>query len=84
MAYVFDKNHICFVLCALKKQTHCTYIVCVMPYYFKAQRERTTLQLVYHDCKNLTHTSKTRQVKRTQIIVTVSFTIRVFSTFSAW
>ena len=26
---------------------------------------RTTLRLAYHSCKNLTHTSKTRQVKRT-------------------
>jgi len=43
---------------------------------------RTTLQLAYHGCKNLTHTSKTRQVKRTQMVVTVRFTIRVFLTFS--
>ena len=42
---------------------------------------RTTLQLAYHGCKNLTHTSKTRHVKRTQMVVTVSFTIRVFFTF---
>jgi len=42
----------------------------------------TTLQLAYHDCKNLTHTSKTRHVKRTQMVVTVRFTIRVFLTFS--
>ena len=46
---------------------------------------RTTLQLAYHSgCKNLTHTSKTRQVKRTQMVVTVRFTIRVFLTFSDW
>jgi len=43
---------------------------------------RTTLQLAYHGCKNLTHTSKTRQVQRTQLVVTVRFTIRVFLTFS--
>jgi len=45
---------------------------------------RITLQLAYHGCKNLTHTSKTRQVKRTQMVVTVGFTIRVFLTFSDW
>jgi len=45
---------------------------------------RTTLQLAYHDCKNLTHTRKTRHVKRTQVVVTVRFTIRVFFTFSDW
>jgi len=40
---------------------------------------RTTLQLAYHGCKNLTNTSKTAHVQRTQIIVTVRFTIRVTS-----
>ena len=30
----------------------------------------TTLRLAYHRCKNLTHTSKTRQVKRTQMVAT--------------
>jgi len=45
---------------------------------------KTTLQLAYHGCKNLAHTSKTRQVKRTQMVVTVWFTIRVFLTFSDW
>jgi len=45
---------------------------------------RTTLQLPYHGCKDLTHTSKTRQAKRAQMVVTVRFTIRVFLTFSDW
>ena len=45
---------------------------------------RTTLQLAYHGCKNLTHTSKIRQIKRNQMVVTVRFTIRVFLTFSDW
>ena len=45
---------------------------------------RSTLQLAYHDCKKLTHTSKTRQVKRTQMIVTVKFTIRMFLIFLDW
>ena len=39
----------------------------------------TTLQLAYHGCKNITHMSETRQVKRTQMVVTVRFTIRVTS-----
>jgi len=43
---------------------------------------RTTLQLAYHGWENLTHTSKTRHVKRTQVVVTVRLTIRVFLTFS--
>ena len=40
---------------------------------------RTTLQLSYHGCKYLTHTSKTPHIKRTHMIVTVRFTIRVTS-----
>ena len=43
---------------------------------------RTALQLAYHGCKNLTRASKTRHVKRTQMVVTA--TIRVFLTFSDW
>jgi len=45
---------------------------------------RTTLQLAYRSYKNLTHTSKTRHVKRIQMVVTVMLTIRVFLTFSDW
>ena len=45
---------------------------------------RSMLQLTYHGCKNLTHTSKIRHVKHTQTVVTVRFTIRVFLTFSDW
>jgi len=45
---------------------------------------RSTLQLAYYGCKNLTHTSKIRHVKQTQIVVTVRFTIRVFLNFSDW
>jgi len=45
---------------------------------------RTTLQLAYHGCKNLTHTSTTRQAKRNQMVVTVRFTILVFLAFSDW
>ena len=42
----------------------------------------TTLRLAYHGCKNLIHTSKTHQVKRTQMVATARFTIHVFATFS--
>jgi len=35
-----------------------------------------------HGCKNLAQTSKARQIKRAQIVVTVRFTIRAFVTFS--
>ena len=41
-----------------------------------------TLRLAYHGCKNVTHTSKIRQVKRTQMVATGRFTICVFVTFS--
>ena len=40
---------------------------------------RITLQLAYHGCKNLTHASKAAHVQRTQMVVTVRFTIRVTS-----
>ena len=39
---------------------------------------KTTLQLAYHGCKNLTHKSKTRLLKRTQMVATARFTIHVF------
>jgi len=42
----------------------------------------TTWRLAYHGCKNLTHTSKTRQAKRTQLVATGRFMIRAFVTFS--
>jgi len=79
------KNHICFFLSVLKKQTHCTYIrsMCGGINTLK-HNARTTLQLAYHSCKNLTHTSKTCLVKRTQMVVTVRFMIRVFLTFLDW
>ena len=40
---------------------------------------RATLELAYHGCKYLTYTSKTPHVKRTKMVVTVRFTIRVTS-----
>ena len=39
----------------------------------------TTLRLAYNGCENLTHTSKTRQVKYTQMVATARFTIRTKS-----
>jgi len=63
----------------LKKQTPCTYVWRHKD--VEAQRW-ATLRLAYHGCKNLTHTSKTRQVKRTQMVATARFTIRAFVTFS--
>jgi len=84
MVYVFYKNKICFVLSVLiKTNTLHLYKYCMFGDIktFK-QNVRRTLQLAYHDCKNFTHTSKTRHVKRTQMVVTVSFKIRVFLTFS--
>jgi len=52
---------------------------------FKAQREDHFATRSHHGgCKNLTHTSETRHVKRTQMVVTVMFTIRMFLTFSDW
>jgi len=80
MAYVFYKNHICFFLSVLKKNTLYLYSMCGGMKTLK-RNVRTTLQAAFHGCKNLTHTSKTRHVKRTQTIVIVKYTIRVFLTF---
>ena len=43
---------------------------------------RNTLWLAYHNCKNLTHTSKTCQVNCTYIVATTLLTIHMFITFS--
>ena len=87
MVYVFYKNHICFFLSVFKdKNNHTAPIYCSICGGIKTLKHnlRTTLQLSYHGCKNLTHMSKTRHTKRTQIVVTVRLTIRAFLTFSAW
>ena len=78
MVYVFYKNHICFFLSVLKKNTLHLYSMCDGIKTLK-HNVKTTLQLAYHGCKNLTRTSKIRHVKRTQMVVTVRFTIRVTS-----
>jgi len=82
MAYVFCKNHICFFLYVFKTtNTLHLYIMCGGIKTLK-HNMRTTLRLAYHGCKNLSHTSKTRHVKCTQMVVTVTFTIRVFLTLT--
>jgi len=86
MAYVFYKNLICFFLSVLKKaNTLHLYSMCGGIKTLK-HNVKTTLQIAYSGCKNLTHTSKTRHVKRTQMVVTVTqmvvtvrFTTRVTS-----
>ena len=77
MVYIFYKNHICVFLSVLKKTN--TLRLYGMSGGIKTLKHnvRTTLQLAYHGCKNLTHTSKTAHVQRTQMVVTVRFTIRV-------
>ena len=58
MAYVFYKNHICFFLSVLKKtNTLHLYSICGGIKTLK-HNVRTTLQLAYHDCKNLTTRAK--------------------------
>ena len=73
----FYNNHIYFLICV--KKTH-LYLYS-MRGGIKTLRHnvKTTLQLAYHGCKNLTRTSKTAHVERTQMVVTVRFTIRVTS-----
>jgi len=79
MVYVFYKNHICFFLSVLKKtNTLHIYSKCGGIKILK-HNVKTTLQLAYHGCENRTRTSKTRQVKHTQMVVTVRFTIHVTS-----
>jgi len=76
----FYENHICFFLSVFKKkQQENTLHLHSMCGGIKTLKHnvRTTVQLAYHGCKNLSHTSKTRHVKCTQVVVTVRFTIRV-------
>jgi len=71
-------SHLFFLICA-KKNEHTPHVWNAIKTF--RYNVRTTLPLAYHSCKNLTHTSKTRQVKRTQMFATARFTIRVFVTF---
>ena len=86
IAHVFYKNNICFILSVFKKRKNTALHLCSMCGGKKTLKHnmKTTLQLAYNGCKNLTHTSKTRQVKRTQMVVTARFTIRTFLSFSDW
>ena len=63
MVYIFYKNHICVFLSVLKKSN--TLHLYGMSGGIKTLKHnvRTTLQLAYHGCKNLTHTSKTAHVQ---------------------
>jgi len=76
MVFAFYKNHICVFLSVLQKTN--TLHLYIMRGGTKTLKHnvRTTLQLSYHGCKYLTHTSKTPRVKRTQMVVSVRFTIR--------
>ena len=81
MVYVFFVRIPCFFLSVLKTtNTLHLYSMCGGIKTLK-HNVRTTLQFIYHGCKNLTHTSKTRHVKHIQMVVTVRFTIRVSSFF---
>jgi len=82
MVYSFYKNHICFFLSVFKK-TNTLHLYMCSGIKTSKHNVRTTLQVAYHACKNI-YRSKTRQVKRTQMVVTVRFTIRVYPTFSDW
>jgi len=75
MVYVFYKDQICFLSVFTNKQQKKTntlhlYSMCGGK-EFKAQREDHAAT-AYHGCKNLTHTSKIRHVKRIQMVVTVT------------
>ena len=55
-------TYVFFICVQKKKQTHCTYIVCVAVGCIQILKHnvRTTLQLAYyHGCKNLTHEQNT-------------------------
>jgi len=64
MAYVLYKNYFLSVLKKRKANTLDLYSMCGGIKTLK-QKVRTTLQIAYHGCKNLTHARNTRQVKRT-------------------
>jgi len=82
MAYGFYKNYICIFLSVLKKKTNTLHLYSMCGGIKTLKHNvRSTLQLAYHGCKNLTHTSKTRHVKRTQMVIIAKFMIRVLLTF---
>jgi len=60
------KFHICLFLSVFIKSNHTAH----MYGGIKTLKHNvgTTLRLAYHGCKNLTHTSKTRHVKRNQLV----------------
>jgi len=79
-----EESHLFFLICDLKTNKRTAPHLCsVWRLKILKHNVRTTLQVAYHGCKNLTR-SKTRQVKRTQMVATVRFMICVFLTFSDW
>jgi len=77
--------HLFFLICTKKKQTHLSYV------RRHKWRQSTTwwphcdslsTAVKFLQWKSHTHTSKTRHVKRTQMVATAWFTIRVFVIFS--
>ena len=79
MAYVFYKLQICFFLTCVKKTAH---MLVWGHKNVKAQGREDHVATRLPGLQNLAHTSKTRQVKRTQMFVTAKIRIRVFVTFS--
>jgi len=65
MAYFFYKLHICFFYLWTKQQTHCIYVLRHTDVKHNVRPRATCL---YHCCKYLTHTNKTRQVKITHVV----------------
>jgi len=64
MAYIFV-SYICLLISANKNKLHCAYVWRHKD--VKAQRgDHVAARLLR--CENLTHTSKTRHVKRTQLV----------------
>jgi len=81
MAYVFISCTSDFSYLCSKKRAPCTYV-----WRHKGVKARrvdhvaTRLPRMYK-CTNRTHTTKKRQVKRTEMVATGRFTIHAFVTF---
>ena len=78
MVYVISRITSVFSYLCSKKKTNTLHLYSMCGGIKTLKHSvRTTLQLAYHGCKNLTHTSKIglRHVKRTQMVVTVRFRI---------
>ena len=78
VANVFYKFQICFFLSVLKRTKHTAHMCGIKTLKHNL---KTTWQLAYNGCKNLTHTSKPHQVKRTQMVANARIAVRVFVIF---